>query len=137
MSRTLVQGILTADAASASAGSLGTLGVLPGSIYAAESADSPKSDVFITHRWGNVGVGVGASVPQTLDVWAYDRDLDYVRIDKILLRVRYLFAAVTAANAIEGWITQIDWQGDSPDLRDDGYHAITRHSTFRVVGSTR
>lgn len=137
MSRTFVQGLLIADANSNAAGSLKTLGLLPGSIYAAEAADNITAWPFLTTRWGNIAKGIGPSKRQYLDVWAHDRNRDYVRIDDILLRIEKLFNTVGSANPAEGWITQIDWQGSSPDLRDDGYDTVTRNSTFLVIGSTR
>lgn len=137
MSRTFVQGLLVTDANSMAAGSLQTLGLLSASIYAAEAADDITAWPFLTLRWGNIAKGVGPSKRQYLDVWAHDRNKDYVRIDNILLRVEKLFSAVGASNADEGWITQIDWQSGSPDLRDDGYDTVTRNSTFLVIGSTR
>lgn len=139
MSRTLIQSILEADTNSDDPGSLKSLGVQSGKVYAAESADdiTVMEFPFITTRWGNITRGVGSSRRQLLDVWAYDRALDYDRIDKILLRVEFLLTNVEAEEATEGFITTIEWQGSSPDLRDDGYDARTRNSTFEVVGSTR
>lgn len=137
MSRTFVQGLLVADANSVTAGSLKTLGASPNAVYAAEAADDIAYWPFIVHRWGNIAKGIGPSKRQYVDVWVHDRDRDYVRIDAILKRIEALFSAVGSANATEGWITQIDWQGSSPDLRDDGYDTITRNSTFLVIGSTR
>lgn len=137
MSRTFVQGLLVADANSNVAGSLKTLGVVPEAIYAAEAADDIKVWPFIVHRWGTIVKGIGASKRQYVDIWAHDRNRDYVRIDAIMKRVETLFNAVGAEDAAEGWITQIDWQGSSSDLRDDGYDTVTRNSTFLVIGSTR
>ena len=137
MSRTLIYATLSADAASAVPGSLGALGVVPEAVGAAESVDSPRSHPFITTRWGNVSVGVGPSHIQLLDVWVHDDSRDYLRIDGILNRVKALLEAIESMHFTEGWITQIEWQGSSPDLRDDGYDTVTRNSTFKVIGSTR
>lgn len=137
MSRTLVYAVLRADAILPSNGSLKDLGVKPGSIFAAEAADDIKDFPFITMRWGNAAPGVGPSQRKFVDVWAHHRDQDYIHIDAILSRVEFLLTNITAAETDEGYITQIDWQGRSPDLRDDGYDTRTRNSTFLVIGSTR
>lgn len=137
MSRTLVYQILHADALLTTAGSLGALGVLPTAIGAAESVDSPKSHPFLTMRWGTLSKGVGATHVQFVDIWAHNKDRDYLLIDTILERVKDLLENVEAAQAPEGWITRIEWQSGSSDLRDDGYDTVTRNSTFKVVGSTR
>lgn len=139
MSRTYIYSLLRQDAESSDSNSLGSLGFHPGDIYAAEAADDIKveSFPFIVMRWGTIAKGIGPSRRQLLDIWVHDRERDYQRIDDALKRVEKVFASVVAADAKEGWITQIDWQGSSPDLRDDGYDTITRNSTFMVIGSTR
>lgn len=139
MSRTYLQSVLSADAALMTIGALGSMGLTPERVCAAESADDIKVSgfPFVTHRWGPITKGVGGSVRQSVDIWAYDRNHDYTRIDNILLRVKSLLAAVTAVRAMEGYVTQIDYEGSSPDLRDDGYEAITRNSSFTVIASTR
>lgn len=136
MTRAFIYGLLQADANSNSAGSLKTLGVKPEAIAAAEAADDMTLFPFITIRWGNVARGVGASHRRYVDVWAHDRNRDYDRIDDILTRVAKLFSAIEARATEKGSITQIDWQGESPDLRDDGYDTVTRNSTFLVIEST-
>jgi hypothetical protein len=137
MSRTFLYDLLRTDAALSTPGTLGNLGVLPDSIYAAEAADDIKHYPFITMRWNIVAKGIGDVTRQSVDVWAHDRDRDYLQIDAILKRVKVLCAGVQANAAVEGSITQIDWQSDSPDLRDDGYDTVTRNSTYTLIGSTR
>lgn len=139
MSRTFIYELLEQDSNNSDPKSIGSLGIKPGLIYAAEAADDVKIGQFpfIVMRWGLISRGIGPSRRQMLDVWVHDRDRDYTRIDSILQRVEQLFASVFAEGATEGWITQIDWQGSSPDLRDDGYDTITRNSTFMLIGSTR
>jgi hypothetical protein len=137
VSRTYLQSVLKADAALATIGTLGSLGLDSEALYAAESADDVTVFPFLTHRWGPVTKGYGESVRQSVDIWVHDRNEDYVRIDAILKRVKAILIAVVGAHTAEGWITQIDYEGSSPDLRDDGYDTITRNSTFTVIGSTR
>jgi len=139
VSRTYIYSLLREDAGSSDQDSLGSLGLHPDDIYAAEAADDIKIDrfPFMVMRWGNISKGIGPSRRQLLDVWVHDRERDYQRIDNLLKRVESVFSSVVASDAKEGWITQIDWQGSSPDLRDDGYDTITRNSTFMVIASTR
>lgn len=137
MSRTYLQSVLSADAALATPGTLGYLGLSAEALFAAESADDVTLFPFLTHRWGPVTKGVGNSVRQSVDIWVHDRDRDYVRIDAILKRVKAILTSVESITATEGHISQIDYEGSSPDLRDDGYDTITRNSTFTVIGSTR
>lgn len=130
-------GLLQTDAQSVLPGTLGDIGVLPGSIYAAEAADDIKKFPFVTMRWGNILKGVGKHNRQFLDVFAHNRDRDYLLIDAILFRIRNLLGAAEAIKASEGSIIQIDWQGDGPDAHDDGYDTVVRNSTYVLIGDTR
>lgn len=62
-------------------------------------------------------------------VYAHDDPGSYLRVDRILKAAREaLEADVTDATGIAA-----EWQGDSPDLADDGYDTITRNSSFRLL----
>jgi hypothetical protein len=137
MSRIFVQALLEADAGLTSPGTLGALGLPASSIFAAEAADDIQHFPFLAVRWGLTSRGVGSVTRQLFDVWCHNRDHDFLLIDKILLRIRNLFANVQAAHAVDGYVTQIDWQGDGPDAHDDGYATVTRNSTYLLIGSTR
>jgi hypothetical protein len=137
MSRIFVNQIIVADAQSTSPGTLGSMGLKAGSIFAAEAADDIKAYPFLTMRWGITQRGVADVSRQTFDVWCHDRDRDYLLIDAILKRIRSLLTSAGPGKAEADWVTQIDWQGDGPDAHDDGYDTVTRNSSYILIGSTR
>lgn len=136
MSRTTIYQLLTQDAHSSAPDSLGGIGLHPEHIYAA-GLDTPHGDVFVTIRFSTSSPGVGASKRTQFTVWAYDRDRDYLRIEAMLKRARYLLEGLEAVRTAEGWITTVEWTGDSEDLNDDIYKASARNSTFMMVDSGR
>lgn len=136
MSRTFLYSVIKQDSLSTAPGTLGTLGLQADNIYVA-GMDTPKGDVFLTLRFGEMRRGFGASNRASAVVWAYDRDKDYLRIERMLFRVRELFEAVEAQKTAEGWITCIRWEGDSEDLADDVFRASARNSSFTVIDSGR
>lgn len=118
---------------------LTSLGVVPGGILAGD-VDTPTQRPFIQLRWldGQRGVGVpGASHDRRiLSVWVHDTPNDYTRVDQVISRVKKVFYDVVAqADNGGGFVSQIDWFGDSDDLVDDGHGTICRNSTFYVVAS--
>jgi len=65
---------------------------------------------------------------QILNVWVYDEPGSYKRIDTALGLVR---------DALVGRDDRICvWTGDSGDLADDTYGAITRYATFQLTGGS-
>lgn len=116
-------------------------------MYGSQALVSPdNSQPFSVERWEDVtGTSAfGASSfqgnpvrQQGLTIWVYDAPGDYTRIDKIVRRIREILTDVVAERADDGWITQIDWAGDSGDLYDDIYSAIARTSSFSVISSGR
>ena len=64
------------------------------------------------------------------EVWAYDDAGAYDRIDDILAEVR----ANLVGQVSEPGKTCCEWSGDSGELADDEMKAITRNSTFLLVG---
>jgi hypothetical protein len=136
MSRTYIYQILKQDANSTATGTLGYIGLSPANVYTA-GVDSPKGDVFVTVRFDESSPGFGGSNRTNIRVWAYDRDRDFLRIERMLKRIRTLLESVEATKTTEGWITTIKWTGDSPDLHDDIYRASARNSEFTLVDSGR
>jgi hypothetical protein len=64
------------------------------------------------------------------EVWAYDDPGAYDRIDSILADVR---ARLVGPVAEVGKVC-CEWSGDSGELSDDEMKAITRNSTFLLIG---
>lgn len=137
MSRTYLYQTLVDDANSTSPGSLKSLGVTGNHIYAGE-VDSPEGNAFIILRFGPVAPGMGSVNSESATVWAYRRNsADYLDLDALCKRIRKLFTSIEARQTLEGWITQIEWLGDSNDFPDDVYHAITRNASFTIIASGR
>jgi len=66
------------------------------------------------------------------EVWAYDDGGSYDRIDEILAEVR---ASLVGPVAEVGKVC-CEWSGDSGELADDEMKAITRNSTFLLIGAS-
>lgn len=76
--------------------------------------------------------GEPIATSQTLVVWAYDDPGTYETIDNILGLAR---------DALIGPVVKpgahfCSWQGDSVELANDVYKAITRNATFRLTGGS-
>lgn len=97
----------------------------------------PKS--FIVLRYGSPAPGVGPVKRNPLTVYVHDsakKGYDYTLIDSILMRVRkVLLSIIGEHDSSGGWITKIDWNGDSDDLTDFGYGTITKNGTFTAIAS--
>lgn len=136
MSRTYLYQKLVTDAQSIAAGTLGAIGLKAASVYAS-GIDTPEGELFIIIKFGDMQRGMAAVSRTNVTIWVYDRNKDYLRIEQILKRIRQMFESVEAQATAEGWITSIEWTGDSEDLVDDVYRASTRNSAFRVTDSGR
>lgn len=136
MSRTTIYQLIRQDSSNSAPDALGGIGLLPENVYAA-GIDTPRGELFVTIRFGLSDPGMGASKRTQVTVWAYDRDRDYLRIEAMLKRVRILLEGLEAARTAEGWITSVEWSGDSEDLYDDIYKASARNSTFMMIDSGR
>lgn len=135
MSRVYLYQLLKEDAQSTDPGTLGDVGAKP-NLYAGE-VDTPEGDTFLILRFGSITPGVDPVTSSALAVWAYDNSKDYTRIDNMLKRVRTLLEQTEAQKTSTGWITCIDWEGDSDDLADDTYHRITKNSSYTLIDSGR
>lgn len=135
--RSFVFTLLTVDS------TLNSLGFTEDSVFTSHDEDTPQVRPFMILRWGNTDVGlndwdtgVGSNL-RRLTVWAHDNPGDYVRIDQCLSRVRDVLTSVHGAytGTIGKYVGQIDWNGDSDDLKDDIVGTITRNSSYTIVGS--
>lgn len=132
--RTLVYDTLKVDA------QLIALGIDEDSLYPNFSADSPAADQqrWVVLRWGVVEPPFAPQVPvrpQTLTLWAYDRERDFAAIAAILRRCRTLLTDLSAVWTGDGHLLEIQQTGSSEDLWDDGYQAVTRNEAYRMVAS--
>jgi hypothetical protein len=125
--RETVFSILTTDE------ELQALGITEATVWSIEAADNPdRGKPFVVIAWSTVPRPQHtAARRRDLVVWAHDEGGDYSRIDAILERVRQLLVGTVH----QGGITQVDWEGASGDLYDDGFRTITRNSGFRVIGA--
>lgn len=121
---------------------LAALGIAdPPQIRRSVPDDVPPEELWITFRWGVESPFAFSDTdvrPMDLGVWAYDRQLSYGRITPILNRIRVVLTglrAVRHTDVPEGWITEVRWEGRSPDLSDDVYKAVTRNDSYRIVAS--
>lgn len=131
--RTLIRSALLADAP------LATMGVVPEGVLAGD-VDTPIVRPFLNLRWGNTVQGLDVLMPRELVVWVHDEPGDYSRIDAILPALRRILTGIeatrwTEASGQTGWVSVIEWNGDSGDLADDGHGTIVRTSAFSIIGS--
>lgn len=123
--------VLTSD------GAMNTDGINLNTTFLSHDKDTPQTRPMMVLRWQDVSPGLGTVNRRNLQVWIHDTPGDYGRIDRILKRVRTLLTSMFGVNAgdASSWITQIDWQGDSDDLRDDEAVTFCRYSNFTITGS--
>lgn len=134
MLRNLVYNLLTVDV------ELNSLGYTTDTIYGAlMGADSPQERRFMVLRWGTDSPAVPGRdsriVRTGLTVWAYNRESDYGPIQSALLRVRDILVPIAGADHGSGWILDVEDNGTSEDLWDDGYSAITRNRALTFTAS--
>lgn len=102
-------------------------------VWNIEAIDNPeRGKPFVVTAWSTTPRPVHSGARRRdLIVWAHDEGGDYSRIDAILERVRQILVGMIH----QGGISQVDWEGASGDLYDDGFRTITRNSGFRVIGA--
>lgn len=128
--RKVVWSALANDAA------LNDLGITDETLFAESSLETPTDRPFAVTRWSVSTPGFGKAHTRDLTLWVHDEPGSYNRIDSVLLRAKEVLAEVVATNEEGGgWVSQIQWLGDSDDLSDDAQGTVTRNSVFRVVGS--
>jgi hypothetical protein len=110
------------------------IGLGVGAVYGANAVDTPAEDLFLIVSWNVKDLAFKSTATTRLTVWAHDKDRDYGRIADVLRRVRdVLLDAVHVAGA-DGWtLTLVEWDGEGPDLFDEGYNTVTRYSDFVVA----
>jgi hypothetical protein len=105
-----------------------------GAVYAAESVDTPQEDCFLVIRWSPSTWVYKGKATDAFTVWAHDVEHDFGRITDVLKRVKDLLDGATHLAGADGWtLTQADWRGEGPDLRDEGYGTRTRYADFQAA----
>jgi len=106
-------------------------------VFTSNDADTPQVRPFMVLRWGPVSLGMGVVNRRALSVWVHDDGYDYDVIDVALKRVVTLLTTPRAVwtGTTGEWVSQVDWDGTSDDLRDDTQRTATRHADFTVIGS--
>lgn len=110
--------------------------VAPGyGCYPNNAVDTPGDDQFLILRWLDVSPGVvKGRGPRSLQVWAHDHSGSYGVIDDMLKRVTEILLDMQQVQGADGFtVTQVDYNGESQDLYDDGFRTITRNVAFTVV----
>lgn len=111
-------------------------------VYASPGIDTPEEETFIVLRWGARNpefsdaplLSLRHVSTQDLLVWIHAKEANYNRINRILERIKTLMANALHVPGSDGVLRQAKWTGDSPDLRDDGFHTFTRNSGYRCNG---
>jgi hypothetical protein len=117
---------------------LASLGVVPAGVLSGD-VDTPIPRPFINLKWGVTNVGLSTVNRHLLTIWYHDKPNDYTRILRILNRTKELLTAVEAAQwtdgGLSGYITIVEWTGDSGDGVDEGHKTIFRQSNFTIIGN--
>lgn len=90
----------------------------------------PGAVPFLVLRFGPDEERAGGAARESeCVVWAHDDPGSYLRIDEVLVAVRWaLVASVDEPGAIAS-----EWQGTSGDLADDQLDTITRNTSYRLT----
>lgn len=106
------------------------------------ASDSPASTLqrWIVLRWGVVERPPGRDTtarPVALTLAAYDRERDYEVIDNVLSRSRTVLRGLEGSSAGGGgYVIDVGPpQETSEDGYDEGYGAIVKSDTYRIVAS--
>lgn len=119
--------------------------VPPAQIIAAGGMGLPGTPVveqpkpFIIIRAATTGKsltgGDGVHNYEFWEIWVHDNPGSYERIiGPALRRIRTICEGVQTQNLPDGgYLSWVEWLGDSADLLDDGFNTATRFTTFRCV----
>lgn len=66
---------------------------------------------------------------QSAVLWVHDAPGSYLRIDEIIKALKALDGQVVDSGGVA-----CRWAGDSTELADDGFHTITRNTSFNLQG---
>lgn len=133
--RETVYAILAEDVVLDEPGTLMAEGLQTDDVWNIEAIDNPeRRKPFLVIAWAENPTATASwsrARRRDLLVWAHDDSADYLRIDRILERVKSLLVGTVH----RGGVSQVLFQGGSADLYDDGFRTITRNYGFRVIGT--
>lgn len=135
--RTWLHGVLQNDIVLNDAENLGGLGV-GGRIFAGHSlTNTPDKKPFLVHNFGNNTPERLSDEPgpcrQFVIIYVHDEGQSYIRIDKIIARLKQLLDDAPSDAAL-GVITAHHLE-TSADFVDDQMGTIVRYIRFQIVGT--
>lgn len=106
-----------------------------GQVYTTNAVDTPREKRFVIIRWEQTGDRVWKSkAPDRATVWFHDRDRDYGQIDKAIEHLKAVLEQVTHVAGGDGWVMTVgEWNGNGPDLFDEGFNTVTRWTDITVI----
>lgn len=118
-------------------GTLSGLGLTRDSLFANWSFDAPAAHLqrWIVLRWGTQDPGIGPVYTTSLTVQVYDRERTYGWITDVLKAAREVIAELPTSATGDGHVVGVEWSFGSEDIWDDGYEAVGRSETYRLVAS--
>lgn len=96
----------------------------------------PAHFPFIEIKVGSANRGpFPGAVERVSTIWVHDEPGDYSLIDAVIENVKTALSGVQreAGTGEESGVC-CRWIGDSQELADDGYHTITRNTSFQLNG---
>lgn len=117
---------------------LNGLGIDDNHCWPAQALDNPiRTGPFLVLRWEETSVEFGTfGQREVLTVWAHcpkEMSNDFVPLIAILKRVVFLLLSAEHLPGADGIVTKVDYNGMSPDLRDEGFSTITKNAAFQVL----
>lgn len=117
------------------------IGLPADGVLQADTANSPTIRPFIVVRWLDTAASLGPVSKRPFDLWGYDEEGDYTRIETILKRAAELLTdeTTTPLKTQTGVISQISDResgyGRGADLYDDGYKALVIPWRFFAIAT--
>lgn len=111
------------------------LGLPADNVLQADTVESPESYPFIVVRWGEEEPGMGATTVRPFDLWGYDREGDYDRIERLVVAAGRILSGLDPIRKDGGWLTAIQDRKRGGDLADDGFEAVVIPYHLAAVAS--
>lgn len=133
MSSAAVYQALTADP------ELNALGIDEDGVFSDYTLESaPRDGRFIIMRWGTQSYrAVAQTGPTNMVLWVHQAEelgSDFTEINKIHHRVREVLVGMEQVLGVDGVkVTSVEFDGLGGNLRDPGFHTITKNAGYRVL----